>query len=37
MTKKYRKAADQYDKAMILDPRNEQTRELLKQAEEKLK
>jgi len=37
MTKKYRKAADAYEQAIILDPRNEQTRELLKQAEEKLK
>jgi len=37
MTKKYRKAADCYEKAIILDPRSEQTKELLKQAEEKLK
>ncbi len=36
MVKKYRKASDQYSQALILDPRNEEYRELLKQAEEKM-
>ena len=37
MSKKYRKAADAYEKALILEPHNDEFKRLLADAEAKLK